>query len=162
MPTEEHVTATIIVKGSARDTCSLWSHYELFPQFIDGISLVSRPDDKTSHWEIETVMGRKIRWTAVITEFQEDKRISWESAGKEIKTNGYVTFTSLLNEETEITLFIAYSHPFGFFGELALEFFDEPQKKLEKALEEFKGYAEGMIPLVYKEEPITDGVLQAL
>ncbi len=150
--TTEHITGTIIVKGSARDTCSLCSHYELFPQFIDGISFVSRPDDKTSHWEIKTVLGHKIRSIAVITEFQEDKRISWESAGKELNTKGYVTFTSLLNHETEITVFIEYSHPFGILGEFVLELFSEPQEKLEEALEKFKGYVEGIVPLVYKEE----------
>lgn len=158
----EHVTGTIIIKGSAKDMYSLWSHYELFPQFIDGICLVSRPDDRTSHWEIQTVMGRKIRSTAVVTEFQEDKRISWESSGKELKTSGYVTFTSLLNNETELTIYIEYSHIFGFWGELALEIFDEPQEKLEKALEEFKEYAEGTLPLVNKEELIFDGILQKI
>ncbi len=155
----EHITGTIIVKGSARDTCSLCSHYELFPQFIDGISLVSRSDDKTSHWEIRTIMGKKIKSTAVITELQEDKRISWESAGKELNTKGYVTFTSLLNNETEITIFIEYSHPFGLFGEFLLEIFSEPQQKLEEALERFKGYVEGIVPLVYKEDQISEGVL---
>lgn len=148
----EHITGTIIVKGSAKDTCSLCSHYELFPQFIHGIGLVSREDDKISHWEIATILGKKIRSTAVVTEFQEDKRISWESTGKELNTKGYVTFTSLLNNETEITIFIEYSHPFGLFGEFVLEFFSNPQEKLEEALKRFKGYVEGTVHLVYKEE----------
>ena len=152
----EHITATINVKGTARDMFSLCSHYELFPQFMDSISLVSRDDDTTSHWEIDSMLGRKIKSTAVVIEFQEDKRISWETTAKELNTNGYVTFTPLLNNETAITIFISYSHPFGLLGELVLELFSEPQLKLEEALARFKDYVEGTIPLTYKEDKISE------
>ena len=138
----EHVTATTIVKGNAKDIFSMWSHYELFPQFIDGISLVSRTDDITSHWEIKTLFDKTIKWTSIITERQEDKLIAWESVGQDIKVKGHTTFTQLLQNETELTVYIEYSHSYGLLAELVLEYLDDPQEKLEHAIEKFKEYAE--------------------
>jgi uncharacterized membrane protein len=138
----DKITRSIIVKGNAPYIFSLWANFENFPLFMKNIKFVRKTGGQMSHWIMEGPMGKDLEWDAQITDFQENKRIAWNSTSGDIKTSGAVTFNELAQNETEIMATIFYVPPAGKLGDAVAHLFDNPEKKLEEDLKRFKKYAE--------------------
>jgi uncharacterized membrane protein len=140
----DNVTRSIIVKGSASEVYNVWANFENFPHFMKNIESVEKTGDRASHWVMKGPLGKSIEWDAETTRLEENKRIAWNSTGGDIKTSGQVTFNSLPNNETEVTVMLKYVPPAGLAGEIVAELFGNPEGKLEDDLRNFKAYLEGM------------------
>ncbi len=135
-------TKSIIIKGHAPRLYNLWTDFEKFPHFMKYIKSVRKTSDKTSHWVMEGPLGKDLEWDAEITDAMENKRLGWHSTQGDIKTSGQVTFNELDHGETQVTVQLKYIPPAGAVGKAAAHVFDNPGKKLEEDLREFKKYAE--------------------
>jgi uncharacterized membrane protein len=138
----DQVTKNVIVKGSASNLFNLWVNFENFPHFMKNIKSVQKTGPKTSHWVMKGPMGKDLEWDSQITTLEENKRIAWNSIDGDIKTSGQVVFNDLSNNETQITATVHYVPPAGALGQMAAEILDNPDKKLEEDLRNFKKYAE--------------------
>ncbi len=142
---EGQQTKSIIVKGDVATLYRLWADFENFPSFMKDIKSVTKTGDRTSHWKMEGPLGKNIEWDAVTTAMDVNQRIAWKSTGGDIETSGEVRFDSPLQglnaAETEVTFTQHYEA--GGFGETIARMFDDPDKKLEEILRDFKSYAEG-------------------
>ena len=88
-----------------------WTHFEEFPQFMEGVKEVKRLDGKRLHWKAE-IAGQDKEWDAEITEQTADQRLAWTSRGGAIK--GWVaTFHQLSEARSKILLQLEYA-PQGF------------------------------------------------
>jgi uncharacterized membrane protein len=137
------VTRNIIVKGSSADVYRVWANFENFPRFMQHIKSVRKTGSDTSHWVMEGPMGTQIEWDARTTRTDENKRIAWSSIQGDIKTSGQVTFNSLPDSQTEVTVMLQYIPPAGMAGAAVAELFGNPDGKLEEDLRNFKRFMEG-------------------
>ncbi len=83
-----------------------WTHFEEFPQFMEGVKEVKRLDAKRLHWKAE-IAGQDKEWDTEITEETADQRLAWTSRGGDIK--GWVmTFHPLSDAKSKIMLQLEY------------------------------------------------------
>lgn len=142
---QEQFTKTIIVKGDVGTIFRLWENFENFPSFMKNIKSVKKTGDRMSHWVMQGPLGTKVEWDAQTVKLEENQRISWRSLDNGgLKTTGQVIFTSLPNNETEVTVTLQYVPPAGIAGEIIADLFKNPEKDLEEDLRNFKRFAEGL------------------
>lgn len=141
----DRITKSIIVQGDVSDIYDIWADFENFPHFMHNIKSVTKRGNGLSHWVMEGPLGQELEWDARTTQMDRNKRIAWNSLdGGDITTSGQVTFNSLSNQQTEVTVTLQYQAPGGKLGETIARIFDSPEDKLEEDLRRFKVYAEGM------------------
>jgi uncharacterized membrane protein len=136
------VTKSIIVKGDVKEIFSLWANFENFPYFMKNIKSVHKMEDGISHWVMGSRVGKDLEWDAETTDLQENRRIAWSSISGDIKTSGQVSFAPLDHNETEVTAQVQYIPPAGQLGKMLAHLFENPDKKIEEDLKQFKKYAE--------------------
>ena len=85
---------------------SQWTHFEEFPQFMEGVKEVKQLDVKRLHWKTE-IAGQDKEWDAEITEETADQRIAWRSQNGAI-SGWVVTFHQLSNARSKVMVQIEY------------------------------------------------------
>ena len=86
---------------------SQWTHFEEFPQFMEGVKEVKQLDAKLLHWKTE-IAGQDKEWDAEITEQKADQRLAWTSRGGDIK-GWVVTFHQLSDARSKVMLQVEYA-----------------------------------------------------
>ena len=105
------IEKSIVVNVPVYTAYSQWTHFEEFPQFMEGVKEVKRLDVKRLHWKAE-IAGQDTEWDAEITEEMADQRLAWTSRGGDIK--GWVaTFRQLSDARSKVVLQFEYD-PQGF------------------------------------------------
>jgi uncharacterized membrane protein len=100
------ITEEIAVDAPLSATYNLWTQFEEFPRFMQGVEEVTQLDDTRLHW-VAKVGGKRAEWDAKILTQEPDKRISWESEdGKH--TRGTVFFEEIGPTSTRIRLEMTY------------------------------------------------------
>jgi uncharacterized membrane protein len=143
---QEQITKTIIVKASPQEAFRIWSDFENFPRFMKHIKSVSKTGPKTSYWQMDGPLGKKIEWEAVTTLNEENKRIGWSTKDREnvdVKTSGQVSFNGLPKGETEVTVTLQYVPQGGVAGNIVAKLLANPEAQLGEDLSNFKSYIEG-------------------
>lgn len=82
-----------------------WTHFEEFPQFMEGVKEVKR-NGKRLHWKAE-IAGQAKEWDAEITEEMADQRVAWRSRDGAISA-WVVTFHQLANAKSKVTVQLEY------------------------------------------------------
>jgi uncharacterized membrane protein len=109
MPTVEQSTDVNVDMTTAYHQ---WTHFDAFPQWMEGVASIEQTDDTHLHWvakvrnEFATVKDETREWDARITEQTRDRRIAWESVGggPDAKPNaGAVTFEPLGDSSCRVT-----------------------------------------------------------
>ena len=135
MPTIEK---SIEVNVPVYTAYSQWTHFEDFPQFMEGVKEVKRLDDKRLHWKAE-IAGQDKEWDAEITEETADQRLAWTSRGGVIK-GCVVTFHPLSSAKSKISLQVEYD-PQG-SAEHGGEALEVVSQRVQGDLERFKALME--------------------
>lgn len=112
----------------------LFSDFERFPGFMEGVDEVRRTGDDTLHWRA-TVGGREMEWDAKITELSPSDRIAWTSTTG-ARNAGEVTFDKLDEEHTRVHLHVEYD-PEGFVENVGAAL-GIVNGRMERDLERFK------------------------
>ncbi len=84
----------------------LFSDFERFPAFMDGVESVERLGEDQLRWRAN-IAGREEEWTARITEQAPSHKIAWESTSG-ARNAGIVTFDKLGADRTRVNLHIEY------------------------------------------------------
>lgn len=135
------VTKSIIVDADVSDVYGLWSHFEMFPYFMENIKEVTITGPNTSHWVMKGLLGKDFQWEAQTTALECNSRIAWRSIRGDLMTEGDVRFEDQGGGRTRITATVWYDPPAGLAGEIIAKLFTNPDKRLESDLERFKEYA---------------------
>jgi uncharacterized membrane protein len=140
----EQIVKSVTVKRPVSDTYAIWADFENFPYFMEYVKNVTKAGPKISHWEIEGPLGMIVQWDAEMTRMEENKRIAWNSKDRDgtITTSGQVTFNTLPQNETQVTVTMQYTSPGGKAGEAIANIFSNPEERLTEDLRNFKRYAE--------------------
>jgi uncharacterized membrane protein len=140
----EKIIKNIIVKGHVGDIFSLWENFENFPHFMKNIKAVRKSSDGTSHWVMGGRIGKQLEWDAKTTDVQPNRRIAWKSISGDLQTSGQVTFNELNDNETDVTVHMQYIPPAGELGKMFAHLFENPDRRVEEDLRQFKKYAESL------------------
>lgn len=84
----------------------MFSDFESFPSFMEGVENVERLTDDRLRWHAQ-IGGRDEEWTARITEQAPSTAIAWESTSG-ARNEGRVTFDKLNDSKTRVNLHIEY------------------------------------------------------
>jgi uncharacterized membrane protein len=110
----ERIEKTIEVNATVSQVYNQWTHFEEFPQFMEGVQDVRQLDAKHLHW-VARIAGKQKEWDAEIVEQVPDQRIAWRST-EGAPNAGTITFQAKA-DHTMMTLRLEY----------------EPQGVMEKA-----------------------------
>lgn len=97
---------SIKVDVPVRQAYALFSDFERFPGFMEGVEEVRRTGPDTLHWKAE-IGGRVEEWHARITDERVDERIAWTSTSGS-KNDGLVTFEKVDDQTSRVNLHIEY------------------------------------------------------
>lgn len=102
----ETIEKSIEVEQPVRSVYNLWTQFESFPLFMEGVKSVRQVNEKRLIWHVE-IAGIIKTWEADIVEQVPDSRIAWHSTSGAVN-NGMVLFESLAPERTLVTLILNY------------------------------------------------------
>ncbi|MFD1815157.1 SRPBCC family protein [Rhodococcus gannanensis] len=95
------ITETIDVDVPVSTAYDQWTQFEMFPQFMEGVSEIRQFDDTHTHWVVE-IAGQRREFDATISEQHPDERVAWHSdAGPDHA--GVITFHRLDEAHTRVT-----------------------------------------------------------
>jgi uncharacterized membrane protein len=83
-------------------------------------------------------LGKSVEWDAEIVEDLPNQRIAWRSVGDaDVQNAGAVRFDDR-GATTNIEVSLEYDPPGGKAGELVAELFKDPDKQVQRAVENFR------------------------
>jgi uncharacterized membrane protein len=119
-----------------------WRDFSHFPSFMPDVKQVQVTGPTTSHWVVSGPLGRTVEWDAEITEDIPNQRIAWKSIGdSDVDNAGAVRFDDR-GGTTNIEVSLEYAPPGGKAGELVAELVKDPDKQVERAVENFRKVVE--------------------
>ncbi|TFB64572.1 SRPBCC family protein [Cryobacterium sp. Hz9] len=80
-----------------------WTKFEEFPKFLSFVESVTQVTDTLTEWKVK-VGGVEREFEARITEQHPDERVAWNSTGGQVDHAGVVTFHTLAENETRVTV----------------------------------------------------------
>jgi uncharacterized membrane protein len=130
------------VQAPVEQVYAYWRDFSHFPSFMPDVKEIRVTGATTSHWVVAGPLGKTVEWDAEITEDIPDQRIAWSSVGDaDVANAGAVRFDDR-GGMTSIEVSLAYDPPAGKAGELAAELLKDPDKQVERAVENFREVVE--------------------
>jgi uncharacterized membrane protein len=133
----------IEVEAPAQACYDWWRPLTRLPEIFSDLRSVKPVDDdpKRTAWTVSGPAGKSVSWQARIVEDAPPHKIAWssvDSADPDVKNAGVVRFNDKGNGTTGVEVSLEYDPPAGKLGETIAALFDDPQSKVERAVEEFK------------------------
>jgi len=135
------ITKSIIVSEDPASLYATWLNFENHPKFMDHIKSVTSKGPDTNHWVMEGPLNTTLEWTTKTTRLEPNRRIAWKTIDGDLKTSGQVTFTSLPQNQTEITVTSQTTPPKDLMERTAF-LFENEEKQWEENLRRFKAIME--------------------
>jgi uncharacterized membrane protein len=108
---------TIDVQAPLERVWALWSAFENFPRFMTHLREVRDLGGGRSHWVAIGPLGATIEWDAMITAWQPEQEIAWQSlAGSPVENAGVVRFQPGAQGGTRVDVRLSYNPPAGAIG----------------------------------------------
>ena len=98
----------LTIKAPAQQVFAYWADFRNFQQFIPLIETIDIIDNKRSRWIIHAPLGHKVIFESLITTFEPDKNLIWESRHADGFARGQLRLTEL-GENTQVELDFEYS-----------------------------------------------------
>lgn len=105
-------THSIDVDVPVRVAYNQWTQFEEFPRFMDGVESIVQLDDARLHWVVD-IAGVIREFDTTISEQLPDERVAWTTTDDGPTHAGVVTFHSLADDKTRVTLQMDFE-PEGF------------------------------------------------
>lgn len=133
------VAASVEVRVPVRTAYHQWTQFESFPIFMAGVVAVQQLGERATHWVTE-IGGAHREFDAEVVEQHPDERIAWQSTDGDLRHSGVVTFESLSEDETRVTVDLAWE-PRGALEKLG-SVLGVDQMEVKADLERFKEFIE--------------------
>jgi uncharacterized membrane protein len=122
------------VEAPVSEVYNLWTQFEEFPRFMEGVEAVRQLDDGHLHW-VAKIGGKTHEWDAEITEQKPDDVISWRSQDGKLNT-GVVRFEAKNAGCTLVKVDMAYE-PEGVIENVG-DWLGAADRRVEGDLERFR------------------------
>ena len=138
------------VQAPAAKCYDWWRPLTHLPMIMEDVESVEARtgDADLTHWTVKGPLGKSIEWDAKIIDEEVNRKIAWkslETSNNHVETGGAVRFDDH-GDSTGVEVSLHVETPAGVVGDLAAKIFADPQKKIEAALEQFKGLMESPAP----------------
>ena len=131
------------VEAPVEQVYAYWRDFSNFPAFMPDVQEVTITGPTTSHWKVSGPLGKSVEWDAEIVEDIPNQRIAWRSVGdSQVDNAGAVRFDDR-GGRTNIEVSLTYDPPGGKAGELVAELVKDPDKQVQRAVENFRLVVEG-------------------
>lgn len=97
------IIETVDVDVPVKVAYNQWTQFESFPEFLDEVVSITQTGDTHTHWTVK-VGGAERTFDATITEQHPDERVAWNSTGGDTEHAGAVTFHTLTDTSTRVTV----------------------------------------------------------
>lgn len=140
------ITATHYLEVNApADRCyQWWRPLTHLPQIMSDVRSVEPKSGNAdlTHWTVDGPLGQTVQWDAQIIDEEQDRKIAWKSVQQgdndnDIDTGGAIRFDNH-GDTTGVEVSLHITPPGGTAGEIAVKLFDDPQHKIQHALNKFK------------------------
>lgn len=119
-----------------------WTQVESFPEFMDGVTKVTRTSETGNHW-VTRIGGVEREFDTEITEQHSDERVAWQSVDGTTH-EGAVTFQRLDEVHTRVTVVLTWEP--ATFVEKAGSAVGVDARQVRSDLRRFKDFMEGQGP----------------
>lgn len=135
-----NITKSIIVNAPTDLVYSTWADFTQFPSFMNHVKSVTITGPTSSHWVVAGPAGTLIDWNADLTRAEPYSRLAWNTKDNKgvITTSGQITFTSLEDGQTEVTVTMQYTPPIGAVGDWLSALIIKPEESVAADLRRFK------------------------
>lgn len=133
------IQQTLYVEAPLEQVFSFWSHYDNFPLFMSNVRRVDDLGGGRSRWVVHGPGGMPVEWNAVLTDREENRRLTWRSEpGSMLENAGAIRFAREA-AGTRIDFRFCYNPPAGRAGRAMAEFFGaDPRARMNEDLGRLK------------------------
>jgi uncharacterized membrane protein len=137
------VQKTITIDAPVEEVLRFWSTMTTFPRFMAHLREVRELGNGRSHWVAEGPGGVRVSWDAVITRFEPNTVLAWQSEPGAIVANaGSIRFVSVAGG-TRVDIKLSYNPPAGALGHMVAKLFGaDPKSELDDDLVRLKSLIE--------------------
>ncbi|MFJ4830579.1 SRPBCC family protein [Streptomyces sp. NPDC088747] len=133
------IEGSVDVNVPVKAAYNQWTQFESFPQFMDGVERVDKPQATLSHW-VTRFGGVTREFDAKVVEQRPDEQVSWHSLEEPYHT-GSVQFEPLGDTACRVTYRVEFT-PHGLV-ERAGDALGAVRRQVHGSLRGFKEYVEG-------------------
>lgn len=131
---------TININADIGDVFGFFSNYDNFPLFMHNVREVRDRGDGHSHWVVAGPAGVPVTWDALLTDYEPNRRIAWESVGGSVVAHqGIIRFDENLDGSTRVDIRLSYNPPGGVIAHtLASLLRSDPKSEMDADLVRLK------------------------
>lgn len=133
------VSKYIRIDAPPQRVYELWRDPTSFPEFMDDVESVEDRGDRW-HWKVAGPAGRTVEWDSKVIEDIAGEKLAWKSI-EGMSNSGAVRFDDR-DGATDLEYAIEFEPPGAKLGDAAAKLFDDPEDKVQQALEAFKRLVE--------------------
>jgi uncharacterized membrane protein len=133
------VTKYIRIEAPAQEVWQLWRDPSEFPQFMEDVTEVEARGELW-HWKVDGPAGVPVEWDSRIVEEIPGEKLAWKSVNG--MSNAGVVRLDDRGDATDLEYAIEFDPPGGKLGDVVAKIFDDPENKVQRALESFKTLVE--------------------
>ncbi|MGW4397420.1 SRPBCC family protein [Amycolatopsis nivea] len=131
------------VNAPAQACYDWWRPLTRLPELFSDVQSVEALDgDGTrTRWKVDGPAGSTVEWQARIVEDAPPRKIAWttaDDADPDVRNSGVVRFDDKGHGRTGVEISLEYQPPAGKLGEAVASLLADPQKKVERAAEQFQ------------------------
>jgi len=133
----------LTINAPAQQVFSFWADFRNFQQFIPIIKSIEILDDKNSRWKIHAPLDNIVSFESLITTFEPDKNLVWESHHADGHARGELKLTEM-GETTFVELDFEYNLQRNWMQNIAriVNRFGFPSMAFDHGLVRIKGQIE--------------------
>lgn len=134
----------VIVNAPVEEVFAFWSAMENFPRFMSHVEEVRRDAEDLWHWRVRGPAGTTFQWDAVVTRFEPNLMLSWQSVeGALIENAGLIRFQRESDTQTRLDIRLFYNPPVGAIGHAFARLLGaDPKRQMDDDLLRFKSLLE--------------------
>ena len=129
------VSKYIRIEAPPQQVWDLWRDPTGFPEFMDSVESVEA-NGQQWHWKVSGPAGKSVEWDSKIVEEIPGEKLAWKSISG-MPNSGAVRLDER-DGQTDLEYAIEFEPPGGKVGDIVAKIFDDPEDKVQRALEAFK------------------------
>ncbi|MBB1151846.1 MULTISPECIES: SRPBCC family protein [Amycolatopsis] len=131
------------VNAPAQACYDWWRPLTRLPELFSDVQSVEALDREgtRTRWKVDGPAGSTVEWQARIVEDAPPRKIAWttvDDADPDVRNSGVVRFEDKGHGRTGVEISLEYQPPAGKLGEAVASLLADPQKKVERAADQFQ------------------------